>query len=241
MPVVEELTRDVLIADPGAALDRLQTAAAVRIRGWWSADQAAAAADAVQRATDAWVADFDGKQFAVGRAWYAHLETGRTGEYFAHAAEANATVERVLPGLQHDLRAGVGAITGGSVGQRARWAGAGVHVFPAGGVCAHDGGCVHFDHQGLTPGQRAARPEALSLVLCLQSPTSGGGLRLWDVFYGEMEMARGEPVEVNSEPGDLVVFSSYRLHQIQPFGGDRARLTATVHAVRGPLEWETWF
>jgi hypothetical protein len=240
-PTVHELSAETCRTTPGAALDALDAHAAVRITGWWHPEDAASAVERVRAAEADWVSDFDAKQFALGRAWYAHLETDRTGEYFAHAGSANATVERVLPGLQQSMRDAVAAVAGGPVVQRPRWAGAGVHVFPANGVCAEVGGCVHFDHEGLTPGQRASRPPALSLVLGLQPPASGGGLRLWNVFYGAMEAAVGPYVEVPMVAGDLVVFSSYRLHQIQPFTGDRARLSATLHAARGPLAWETWF
>ena len=42
--------------------------------------------------------------------------------------------------------------------------------------------------------------------------------------------------------GSVVVFDSYRLHQIQPFDGARDRITATVHAAEiDPGRWETWF
>ncbi|MCB9679577.1 MAG: hypothetical protein H6737_31010 [Alphaproteobacteria bacterium] len=228
-------------AAPGSVLRALDTAAAVVLPGWWAPERAREAAAAVQAARDAWVPDFDGKQFCLGRAWYAHLETGRAGAYFASAEAGNSAVESALPGLQAHLREALAGFVDASVHQRPRWGGAGVHVFPAGGVCATDGGCVHFDHEGLTPGQRASRPAALSLVLCLQPPESGGGLWLWDVELGEPERAVGEPVEHVSRAGDLVVFSSYRLHQIQPFAGAVPRISATLHGAATPLGWESWF
>ena len=42
--------------------------------------------------------------------------------------------------------------------------------------------------------------------------------------------------------GDLAVFSSYRLHRIEPFGGAADRVSLTVHGVEvDPGVWETWF
>jgi hypothetical protein len=37
------------------------------------------------------------------------------------------------------------------------------------------------------------------------------------------------------------VFSSYRLHHIQPFEGGRARISITAHAARIAGEWVSWF
>lgn len=241
MPTVAVIEPEALRAEPGRGLRALEHAAVLQVPGWWSPQRAQAATTAVNAAQQQWVADFDGKQFCLGRAWYAHLETGRTGDYFAGVTTGNAQVEAAVPGLQADLREALALVTGSVVHQRPRWGGAGVHVFPAGGVCAHVGGCVHFDHEGLTPGQRASRPAALSLVLCLQPADDGGGLHLWDVRYGQAERARGDHVAVTSGPGDLVVFSSYRLHQIQPFTGPRARISSTLHGAATPVGWESWF
>ena len=241
MATVATMLPEALRATPGSGLQALERAAVLHVPGWWSPERAVAATASVNAARDRWVADFDGKQYCLGRAWYAHLETGRTGAYFATAATGNTEVEAAVPGLQADLRDALAVITGSAVVQRPRWGGAGVHVFPAGGVCAQVGGCVHFDHEGLTPGQRASRPPALSLVLCLQPAVEGGGLHLWDVTYGQPERARGEHAEVRCGPGDLVVFSSYRLHQIQPFTGALARISSTLHGAATPLGWESWF
>ena len=42
--------------------------------------------------------------------------------------------------------------------------------------------------------------------------------------------------------GELCVFDSYRLHQIQPFGGRRDRISVTAHAAEvEPGLWEVWF
>jgi hypothetical protein len=47
---------------------------------------------------------------------------------------------------------------------------------------------------------------------------------------------------VGYEAGDLVVFDSYRLHQIQPFSGALPRLSMTAHAaLLHPARWDLWF
>ena len=51
-----------------------------------------------------------------------------------------------------------------------------------------------------------------------------------------------ESAIVSYEEGDAVLLDSYRLHQIQPFAGDRERISATVHAAEVDAGlWECWF
>jgi hypothetical protein len=80
----------------------------------------------------------------------------------------------------------------------------------------------------------------------LQPPESGGGLRVWDRLYDGEDFPENPGPRVTTalvryEPGELVVFDSYRLHQIQPFGGDLDRISATMHVVEDGGEWEAWF
>jgi hypothetical protein len=218
----------------------------VRLRQFWDPARCGAAARAVLAAREVWTPDFDGEQFCLGRAWYAHLETDRTGAYFAGADEANARVEATVPGLHAALQDAARTLSGRLAAQRPGWCGAGVHIFPAGGLCARTGGERHFDEEGLTRAQLRARVPAWSLVLYLQTPASGGGLRLWEAHYEGRDVPTDAQLAAPSvvllpEPGDLVVFDSYRLHQIQPFGGDEPRISATLHAARTATGWETWF
>jgi hypothetical protein len=240
-PRLVRMEPEQVTGEPGAAWRQIQQGATLLVRAWWSPERAQDAAERVLAASDRWVADFDGKQHCLGRAWYTHLETGRSAEYFREAPASDVIVETAVPGLQSGLREAMSAVVGEPVLPRARWAGAGVHIFPAGGVCARDGGCVHFDHEGLTRAQLGSGFGALSLVLMLAPAASGGGLRLWDVMHGEPEMAVGEALELVSRPGDLVVFSSRRLHQIQPFEGMSPRVSATLHGAELGGRWESWF
>ncbi len=200
-----------------------------------------------------WNADFGGEQFSLGRAFYTHLEEGRSEAYFRDAAGSDARVERFAPGLQRVMRELVAEVVptrDAVVRARRGWAGPGVHIFPAGGHVAEHGGVVHFDTEGLAASHLERRRAAITIVAMLQKPAAGGGLRLWDVSYdgedGEHEaseehLAR-ESTTIVSEVGDVVVLDSYRLHQIRPFEGALDRVSATVHAAeidRGV--WETWF
>jgi hypothetical protein len=198
-------------------------------------------------ARDRWIADFGGEQFALGRAFYTHLETGRTREYFAEAAASDALVESVLPGMAARTLALLARVLGAQVRPRPGFCGPGVHVFPAGEKVAREGGVVHYDLEGLTPHQKATGQRAVTLVWMLQPGTSGGGLRLWDACYDGRPDSEIDPdglaqVTVRSEAGDAVVIDSRRLHQIRPFRGDLDRVSITVHAVEvdGRM-WETWF
>lgn len=193
-----------------------------------------------------WIHDFDDAQFSLGRAWYTHLEQNRTAEYFAGAAASDTVVEQFCPGLQAHLRELVALTVGEPVVARRGFCGPGVHVFPAQRVAAREGGDVHYDTEGLTPAELRARVPAMTWVLMLSPPESGGGLRVWDALY---EGTDEPPTDLASRrmdvapyaAGDLVVIDSYRLHQIEPFPGLRDRISATCHAVRGSQAWELWF
>ena len=193
-----------------------------------------------------WTEDFDGAQFTLGRAWYTHLEQDRTGAYFGDAGASDARVEAYCPRLQALLRDAISTHVGAGSVPRRGFCGPGVHVFPAGGWLARRGGDVHFDVEGLAPAQLKERAPALTCVLMLQPPETGGALRVWDATYeGSAEpteaMLAGGSVDVDYAQGELLVLDSYRLHQIRPFGGTNDRISATCHAARVAGSWETWF
>jgi hypothetical protein len=221
--------------------------AAVGARGWLDAETATAWARAVRLARSDWTRDFDGAQFTLGRAFYTHYETDRSDEYFNDASASDARVERHLLGMQARMRALVGELTGGVVRARRDWCGAGVHVFPAGGEVAEKGGAIHFDTEGLSDKHARDKRAALTVVLMLQEPERGGGLKLWDVrFRGrdaptDAEFAAESTIAMYGNGGALVI-DSYRLHQIQPFEGERDRISITIHAAEiDEGVWETWF
>ena len=226
---------------------RLGAALGLGIRGCLDVDLCARWTAATLAARPAWTSDFGGEQFCLGRAFYTHLETGQTRLYFADAEASNARVEALLPGMQARLRALVARVTGAIAVQRRGWCGAGVHVFPPGEEVAREGGVIHGDVEGLSAHHVERELPALTLVAMLQAPQRGGGLRLYDARtdrcaafdVGEID---GASRHARLRPGDLVVFDSYRLHRIQPFSGERARLSVTLHAAESaPGRWETWF
>ena len=235
------------LAAAGVSLGLLEVARALVVERVVDDEARSRWVEGVLASRDAWTEDFDGEQYSLGRAFYTHLETGRSREYFADAAASDARVERGAPGLQALLRAQLAALTGARVVPRRGWCGAGVHVFPPREKVAQVGGVVHFDVEGLGRHHLSRRRRALSLVLMLQCPEVGGGLRIWDVVYDGREHPTDDELAADGElvvyrPGDLLVFDSYRLHQIQPFGGARPRISATLHAAevdRGL--WECWF
>jgi hypothetical protein len=217
------------------------------VPGLLSPEECAHMADLVLAARDSWNNDFGGAQFSLGRAFYTHLETGKSNDYFVSAAGSDATVERVLPGMQAFMRKVCGDLVGGHAKARRGWCGAGVHVFPAGGEVARKGGVLHFDVEGLNERQTETERPALSIVLMLQAPEKGGGLRLWKARYHGREHATRADARTRSqmldyEVGAVVAFDSCRLHQIQPFSGARDRISITLHAAEVDSGlWETWF
>ncbi len=245
--LVEDVSRAELVAGgPRAFFARLGGCLALRVPGFLPAERAAWYARRVYAGRPFWTAAFDGDQFSLGRAFYTHLEQGRAREYFAEAGASNAHVERMLPGLGAGLIDAVGALTGGPAAPRPGWCGPGVHVFPAGGWLARRGGDVHYDTEGLAARHAARREPALTLVLMLQPPERGGELKVWDSLYqgsdevDDATLARPSALAAYGA-GDLVVLDSYRLHQIQPFGGARDRVSATAHGARAAGGWHVWF
>jgi hypothetical protein len=195
---------------------------------------------------EAWISNFRGKQFTLGRAYYTHLEEDREDEYFDGAEASDRLVRRIAPGLQEHLLTLASVVLGTSVVQRPGWCGPGVHIFPAQGELARRGGEVHFDTEGLTYPQIERRAPAVSMVLMLQPPAVGGGLRVWDRLYdGEDFPDKPEPsvpvIQIAYAIGELVVFDSYRLHQILPFRGPTDRISATMHACLDQGVWNVWF
>lgn len=233
-------------------VERVAGRAAVGVRSALAAEVAAAWAARVVAAEDALVDDFGGEQWALGRAFYTHLDdvTGaRRAAYFA--GDSDAVVERVLPGMQDFTLNLLGRLLGGRVRRRHGFCGPGVHVFPPGEKVARRGGVFHYDLEGLTPFDRdrviAGRARAVSFVVMLQPPSSGGGLTLFNkVFRGDgwdMDRTPGcASTTTRSRPGDALLFSSLRLHKINGFGGDVARVSITCHAVEVDDDvWDCWF
>ncbi len=223
------------------------SACRVLVRGAAASSEAEALAERVLAARKSWTSDFAGEQFALGRAFYAHLETGRSKEYFANVRASDALVESVLPGVPARTLALLARMLGGGVRRRAGFCGPGVHVFPADGKVAREGGVVHFDLEGLTEHQKGAGNRAVTLVWTLSPALSGGGLRLWDALFDGRPDSEIEPddfahVTVRSQAGDALLLDSRRLHQIRPFRGDAPRISITAHAVEVDRDvWEAWF
>ncbi|MET0595883.1 MAG: hypothetical protein ABW133_24500 [Polyangiaceae bacterium] len=238
-------------APPGAMIGDLRRHRAIGWRGAVAREEAARWSAAIVAARSLWHADFGGEQFTLGRAFYTHLEEERLAEYFRDARAADAEVEGTAPGLQARMRAIVAQITGGRVTSRSDFCGAGVHIFPPGEKVARAGGVVHFDLEGLPKSFLASGRQAITVVLTLQD-VAGGGLRFWNARYDPAantdearvaSRARARDAEVRrAARGDVIVFDSFVLHQIEPFDGDAPRLSATLHAMQIAKDtWETWF
>ena len=228
-------------------LGELSRHLAIRISGVLSPERCKEWTEAVQRARAEWTSAFDGEQFSLGRAWYTDFEQDLTREYFAEAKASDERVERWLPGARDFMLDLVRELVGGRVEQRRGWCGPGVHVFPAGEHVARNAGVVHFDTEGIGFRLVERRAVALSCILMLQAPESGGGVRVWDVAYDGEDFVDDDVLaapsdDVVSAPGDLVILDSYRLHQIQPFSGTRDRISLTAMVAEVDRDrWEVWF
>jgi hypothetical protein len=244
------MSRDLICRIPRAdgALLALESSCAVVIEHHFSDERCARWVEGVYAARHGWTHDFGGEQFSLGRAFYTHLEEGKSGVYFSDAASSDARVETHAPGLQQAMRDLIASVVGEPrVVARRGWCGPGVHVFPPGGPVASSGGAVHYDTEGLPAHHVQRRLPAITVVAMLQTTETDGGLRVWDVRYDgrdhPSDVERRAPNEVAVyRTGDVVLIDSYRLHQIQPFAGSRERISATAHAARVDAGlWECWF
>ena len=80
----------------------------VGLRGALTERRARSWASRVLRARAGWTSDFGGEQFALGRAFYTHLETGSSAAYFRDVAASDARVEAALPAAVRDELAVLG-------------------------------------------------------------------------------------------------------------------------------------
>jgi hypothetical protein len=236
----------LLEARPGAALSELSDHVAVKAQGFLSPEECRRYTRAVYEARPAWNEDFGGAQLSLGRAFYTHLEEGRSSEYFSRQAESDALLERHLPGFAARLVSAVALLGGNEAAPRKGWCGPGIHIFPAGAPVSEDGGSVHSDCEGLSVAHVEARLPAITVVAMLQPPVSGGGLRIWNAFHYQTSEIDPEEIEEESvtvpySAGDLLLLDSYRLHQIRPFPGPLDRISATAHAALEAGTWEVWF
>ncbi len=94
----------------------------------------------------------------------------------------------------------------------------------------------------------------ISMTLPIHLPTSGGGLRVWDMTYErsqKMSKAEFEHFKITApftyypyEPGKLVVHSGHHLHQIAPLADIRPgdeRITLQAHAARTEQGWVVYW
>ncbi|MBL8005253.1 MAG: hypothetical protein JNL36_09165 [Candidatus Kapabacteria bacterium] len=193
-----------------------------------------------------WNSDFDGLQFSFGQAYYPHLEAGTTEEYFQKVPNSDEQFNQALPGLQEMAMKFLSSIVGGYVQQRDGWSGPGIHIFPANGYAANNAGEVHFDLDGISDSDRIALSPAITMILMLQPPTLGGGLKVWNTKYSgrtadELALDEIPSTIVEYGIGDLVFINSYTLHQIQPFQSQCDRISLTVHSIYNGECWDCWF
>lgn len=229
------------------ALEALASSWAVVLERCFDEERCVRWVDGTYAAREVWTSDFGGEQYCLGRAFYTHLEEGKSAAYFANATASDALVEAHVPGLQAAMIELAARVVGGKVVRRRGWCGPGVHVFPPSGPVAARGGVRHFDTEGLAGRHIERGLPAITLVAMLQATETDGGLRVWDVRYEGRDHPTADEIAspntvVSSRTGDVVVIDSYRLHQIQPFGGSRERISATVHAARVDADvWASWF
>lgn len=200
----------------------------------------------VYKNKDHWNSDFEGLQFSFGQAYYPHLEAGTTDEYFEKVPTSDEQFNQALPGLQEMAMGFLSTVVGGYVQQREGWSGPGIHIFPANGYAANNAGEVHFDLDGISDSDRIALSPAVTMILMLQPPTSGGGLKVWNTKYAgrnadELKLESIPSAIIEYGVGDLVFINSYTLHQIQPFESNNDRISLTVHSIYNGECWDCWF
>jgi hypothetical protein len=229
----------------------------VKVLSVLSEAECAAAVDEIHGCRAAWTPmHAELPMYTLGAASYFEGGAGRAANYLAKAREINPFLHERFGWLYERLARVVGDAVGADCGYDLdNLSLPGFHVFLAHPAFTRPIASIHFDLQyddidwSAHPGLDFSRQ--LSMTLSLRLPASGGGLRLWDVDYGEFEkmpaqeQRRVKNGELDDEvfpyvTGSMVLHSGFQLHQIAPAAemkeGDQ-RITLQAHAVRSGEQW----
>jgi len=192
-------------------------------------------------------------EFTLGRSWYTSIDNREVMDYFDEAPALNQLLQTTFPGLMARILAfGKTMVGHDNVQFRPGFAGPGIVVFKAHCTTAESGGSCHIDYEGLSKHQMDARDgvEIFSFMLPLSLPEKAGGLRVWpevyerfrhNRYFEEIEEPEGEKFIIPYCVGNLFGIHSLRVHQIEPFGGEKDRVVVTFHLAQLDGQWSIWF
>jgi len=217
---------------------------------------------------DVWRFSID--HYVLGMAYYAEMESGDVARYHQQAAEADATVDQVLPEFRGVMAGACRYLwnpTGRQVPARPRAVG-GKALWVHGGLTLNDTegsldgveseeqfGKGHIDSEGLAPYPHLMlSPDTLIYSACLSiaTPAAGGGLYVWEgvrhIGYDrDIRPPESALTYCRYEPGTLVLFDSFLWHRIESVSTSaerRHRLVGVMHflyLVHPYPHWEYWY
>jgi hypothetical protein len=217
---------------------------------------------------DLWRFSID--HYVLGMAYYAEMESGDVARYHQLAAQADSTVDLVLPAFRQVIVQAVRFLWNPTkrhipakpraIGGRSLW----VH----GGLTMNDTegdvnglkseeifGKGHIDSEGLAPYPHlmlSADTLMYSVCLSIAVPASGGGLHVWEGvrhagFDREIVPPEAELTYCPYRPGTLILFDSFLWHRIERIetNADRPhRIVGVMHFLylSHPYpHWEYWY
>ena len=247
----------------GAALPHLPAVMAVHpaviVRGAIPRATAEAAVVKFMKLRSEWDPGPVPDEFNFGTVFYAHAMNKNIDDYFSRASLVNQRMTRDFPDLFASvMRLAQDLIKDEEVIYRPGWTGPSFVYLGPDSISSSEGGTIHIDWEGFSKWDHpktedllsSAELEAYTIVLMLQNAPNGGGVRVWDKRFDLAH--RGDFIpDPGSAPdapfatshygvGDLVIFHSMTVHQIQPYSGG-ARITLNFHLLRRNTSWHLFF
>jgi len=228
-------------------------------------------ADKVGKEEDAWWPDVD-DTLSLGNSYYRDMKAERIQLYHAGAQKTNEIYTKHLFDFKIAMVEGLSLLRHpdnpntelpgiprrsklpGPNGE-AYWVDLGIHCVTRE---SRGGDQPHGDYEGLEPYPHLMFSEdtiSFSMVLCLNCPPEGGGLKCWpgrklgNILDDGVEelLLTTTPEHFHYKPGSLAIFDSFRFHQVQKAKLTEAypvRMVGVMHALYWELpipHFEYWF
>ena len=193
--------------------------------------------------------------FTLGAAAYLDIPAGGMPQYLRTKMPGNKILASHFGALHERMIDALTQTLGEPVHLTDRFALPGFHIY------GHDPNMVglkpviHWDLQDTRlpdwEGKDRTSNEVLSFTLPIRVPTTGAGIKIWKIHFGQfdyeealLEAKRNEPELHSYAVGELFIHGGDLLHQISTEtlpGPNEVRLTLQGHGRRGSSGWELYW
>lgn len=231
----------------------LKEVPAAKISGFLTPEECEEIALRLKALESSWSKDYGGEQYSFPNNYYARANDGGASSYFDGSSFGNEIMAAQFGGVLEKLLAVIRLLLPGfEVKSRTGWQGPGFVIFPANELLSRESGPVHIDLEGLVaPQVDFIRALCFSVIIMIQTPESGGGVRVWnrpltasvteEALLLAAKECPDESAVINYGVGDLVIINSLSPHQILKFDGNRARISLNAFAIAEQNQCLIWF